>query len=360
MQVPRLVAAEDCLSDRSLSVLQTIASTQGPPLTLIEAANAKPYVLSRDELITRAARLARHFRDLGMQPGDKVVMLMPACVAFVTSLVALWFNGAVSVPVAHRSSSRGRAMWVDNLRHIIGAAKPRFVLGTDAALAAVAPLAGAGDARRPVIVSMSDLAEAAQNSADPELPAPPDVDRWAHCQFTSGSTGKPHGVVVSHQQIALNLQSAARRVGVREGDVFLSWLPLHHDMGFIGGLLFPLHLGIPSVLATTDVFARAPHVWPELISRYRVSMSPAPTFAYDLLATRVPDSRLQGLDLSCWRYAWVGAEPIFPRTLTGFRARFRMAGLPSYALAPCYGLADRKSTRLNSSHPSKSRMPSSA
>ena len=78
----------------------------------------------------------------------------------------------------------------------------------------------------------------------------------------------------------------------------------------------------------------------ELISRYRVSLSPAPTFAYELLATRVPDSRLRGLDLSSWRYAWVGAEPIFSKTLFGFQSRFRRYGLPEHALAPCYGLAE--------------------
>ncbi len=111
-------------------------------------------------------------------------------------------------------------------------------------------------------------------------------------------------------------------------------------MGFIGGLLFPLYKQIPQVLMPTESFARAPHLWLELISRYRVSLSPAPTFAYELLATRVPESRLSGLDLASWRYAWVGAEPIFSKTLFGFRSRFRRYGLPDDALAPCYGLAE--------------------
>jgi acyl-CoA synthetase (AMP-forming)/AMP-acid ligase II len=113
-------------------------------------------------------------------------------------------------------------------------------------------------------------------------------------------------------------------------------------MGFIGGLLFPLYNGIPQALVPTEAFLRAPQIWPKLITRFRATLSPAPTFAFELLATRVPESLLQkaSLDLSCWRYAWVGAEPIFPKTLSAFNSRFSRYGLRPNVVAPCYGLAE--------------------
>ena len=315
-----------------------LAGTSGPPLTILRGKENTPYVLSRDELIIRSARLASHFRDLGMEPEHRVLLLLPTDLAFVTSLMALWFVSAVSVPVVHHSSKKNHAVWLQKVRRIFETSQPRFVIGTEHALAAIGTVFD-GE-RQPVLISETEVLRITQGHGEPALPELPDEGALAHCQFTSGSTGEPKGILVRHGQIVANLAAAAERIGVREGDRFLSWLPLHHDMGFIGGLLFPLYEQIPQVLVPTESFARAPQLWLELISRYRVSLSPAPTFAYELLATRVPDSRLRGLDLSSWRYAWVGAEPIFSKTLFGFRSRFRRYGLPEHALAPCYGLAE--------------------
>ena len=273
-----------------------------------------------------------------MEPEDRVLLLLPTDLAFLTSLMALWFVSAVSVPVVHHSSKKTHAMWLQKVRRIFEASQPRFVIGTEHALAAIGTVFD-GE-RHPVLISENEVLRITQGHGEPALPELPDEGAFAHCQFTSGSTGEPKGILVRHGQIVANLSAAAERIGVREGDRFLSWLPLHHDMGFVGGLLFPLYEQIPQVLLPTEAFARAPHLWLELISRYRVSLSPAPTFAYELLATRVPDSRLRGLDLSSWRYARVGAEPIFSKTLFGFRSRFRPHGLPEHALAPCYGLAE--------------------
>ncbi|TDI38070.1 MAG: hypothetical protein E2P02_21355 [Acidobacteria bacterium] len=334
---PQVTQSEDSALHGSIP-RAVLAGTSGPALTILRGKELTPYVLSRDELITRSARLARHFRDLGMQPEQRVLLLLPTDLAFLTSLMALWFNSAVSVPVVHHSSKKNHAMWCQKVRRILETSQPRFVIGTEHALAAIGTLVD-GE-RHPVLISENEVLRIMEEPGEPALPELPDEGALAHCQFTSGSTGEPKGILVRHGQIVANLDAAAERIDLREGDRFLSWLPLHHDMGFIGGLLFPLYEQIPQVLLPTDSFARAPHLWLELISHYRVSLSPAPTFAYELLATRVSDSRLRGIDLSSWRYAWVGAEPIFQKTLFGFRSRFRRDGLPEHALAPCYGLAE--------------------
>jgi len=307
-------------------------------LTFIEGPDLTTSVVSRDEILSRSLRLAHGLRELGMEPGDRVLMMIPTGASFVTALFALWFNGAISVPVVHRASPRGLVGWRDKVSRIMRTVSPRFAIGTDDALAQID--ADDNPSLRCRRVPLSDFA-AIEARAPETLPEQlPDESATAHCQFTSGSTGNARGILITHGQIANNLASAAQRVGVHDDDRFLSWLPLHHDMGFIGGLLFPLYTGMHQVLVPTETFARAPHIWPQLIDRHRVSLSPAPTFAYELLTSRVPSSRLKGIDLSCWRYAWVGAEPVFAQTLAGFRARFAAFGFPSHALAPCYGLAE--------------------
>lgn len=328
---------EENLLDRSILEALTRA-TSAPSLTLFQAGHETPHVLTRDELVTKSARLARHFRGLGMEPQDRVLLLLPTGLAFLTSLLGLWFNGAVSVPVVHRSTRNAHASWLEKVRRIMRISKARFVIGTEEALKSVAMLAG--EAEAPVLLTDGEILQILRGRSEPALPDLPDSTAWAHCQFTSGTTGEPKGIMVRHDQITANLNAAATRLGVREGDRFLSWLPLHHDMGFIGGLLFPLHRQIPQVLLPTESFARAPHLWLDLITRHRVTLSPAPSFAFDLLATRIPDSRFHGVDLSSWRHAWIGAEPIFAKTLSGFRSRFQPYGLRDHVLAPCYGLAE--------------------
>jgi acyl-CoA synthetase (AMP-forming)/AMP-acid ligase II len=275
-----------------------------------------------------------------MERGDRVVLALPTGRAFVYSLMASWLNGAVSVPVAHRGTTKKPALWQQSLTEIIRCARPRYVIGTNESLSSIRNVFEQSEDA--AFVDDTFVLECAREIGDPDIPRLPDPDQPAHIQFTSGSTGSPKGIMIRHRQIVDNLRAAGNRVRVREEDRFLSWLPLHHDMGFIGGLLFPLYMKLAQALVPTEAFLSAPQIWPQLISKFRATLSPAPTFAFELLATRVPDRLLQraSLDLSCWRYAWMGAEPIFPKTLSAFASRFSSYGLPPHTLAPCYGLAE--------------------
>lgn len=328
-------------SDPATTVLNAVfADLNAPPLTLYSPHREEPQILSRDEWVSRSARLASHFRDLGMEGEDRVVFSLPTGSAFLYALMATWFNRAVSVPVAHRGTKKKPAVWRQTLGQILGSVKPRFVIGTEESLSSICDSIELPDDVH--LIRDSDVLESIKVVGDPKIPQLPEPDQLAHIQFTSGSTGCPKGILVRHRQIADNLRAAGDRVRVQGDDRFLSWLPLHHDMGFIGGLLFPLYSNIAQALVPTESFMRRPQVWPALISEFRATLSPAPTFAFELLATRVSDSALQKatLDLSCWRYAWMGAEPIFSKTLDAFTSRFRRYGLLPSALAPCYGLAE--------------------
>ncbi len=158
-------------------------------------------------------------------------------------------------------------------------------------------------------------------------------------QFSSGSTGHPKGVCLSFANLLANIEAIGAVMRPQESDAGVSWLPLHHDMGLIGCLLFTQFYGIPVVLMAPEFFIRMPARWLAALSQYRATMTSAPNFAYQLCSS-LPDSHVQGLDLSCMRAALVGAEPIRTSALRAFATRFAPHGFSSAAFVPTYGLAE--------------------
>jgi 1-acyl-sn-glycerol-3-phosphate acyltransferase len=161
----------------------------------------------------------------------------------------------------------------------------------------------------------------------------------AFLQYTSGSTGAPKGVVLTHGNLLANIR-AMSEASRAASDVFVSWLPLYHDMGLIGAWLGSLTLGMRAVLMSPLMFLARPTRWLKAISQERGTISAAPNFAYDLCARKIPDGELEGLDLSSWRLALNGAEMIHPDTLQRFSERFAPYGFRRESLFPVYGLAE--------------------
>ncbi|MDX6362769.1 MAG: hypothetical protein QOC85_1779, partial [Streptomyces sp.] len=171
----------------------------------------------------------------------------------------------------------------------------------------------------------------------PRQQSPDDV---AFVQYTSGSTREPRGVIVTHRSLLANNEAISTALGTTPGSRIGGWLPLHHDMGLVGQLLHALWLGGTAVLLSPVAFAKRPAHWLETISRYGLTVSGAPDFAYDLCVRRINDSQLAGLDLSGWQVAVNGGEPVSAATMRAFADRFAPAGLRPEALVPCYGLAE--------------------
>ena len=159
-------------------------------------------------------------------------------------------------------------------------------------------------------------------------------------QYTSGSTGDPKGVILSHDNLLANIRAMGRAAAVTSSDRFVSWLPLYHDMGLIGAWLATMYHAVPLVLMPPTSFLGRPSRWLWAIHRYRATISAGPNFAYEIAASKVRDDDLIGLDLSSWRLAFNGAEPVRAATLERFAARFAPYGFDRRALTPVYGLAE--------------------
>jgi len=159
-------------------------------------------------------------------------------------------------------------------------------------------------------------------------------------QYTSGSTGQPKGVVLTHENLLANVRAMGKAARAGSADVFVSWLPLYHDMGLIGGCFATMYLGFPVVLMSPLAFLSRPSQWLRAIHRHRGTISGGPNFSYELCLRRIPEHELEALDLSSWRFAFNGAEPVSPETMIQFEQRFGKYGFGRNVMSPVYGLAE--------------------
>ncbi|MBL8384414.1 MAG: AMP-binding protein [Burkholderiales bacterium] len=283
----------------------------------------------------RAAATACGLLAGGLERGAAVAIMLPTGADFFTAFFGILMAGGVPVPIYPplrwnriEDHLRRQAGIVANCRarvlvSVAEAARPARLL------AALVP----GLER---IASVAELCAAAAPAALPAL-APGDT---AFIQYTSGSTGAPKGVVLSHANLLANIRAMGEATAVDASDVFVSWLPLYHDMGLIGAWLGSLTHAMRLVAMPPQAFLARPAQWLRAIHAYRGTLSAAPNFAYEICASRLDEHELAGLDLSSWRWAFNGAEPVSPDTLARFAARFAACGFDARALAPVYGLAE--------------------
>ncbi|WP_250655393.1 AMP-binding protein [Alkalimarinus coralli] len=165
-------------------------------------------------------------------------------------------------------------------------------------------------------------------------------DEIAFLQYTSGSTGQPKGVTLTHANLLANIRAMGEATEVDSTDIFVSWLPLYHDMGLIGAWFTSLYYAMPLVLMSPLSFLVQPSRWLWTIANHRGSISAAPNFAFELCLKKIPEEKLKNLDLSSLRFLFNGAEPVSPRTIRQFSNKFVKYGFKARALAPVYGLAE--------------------
>uniref|UniRef100_UPI002ABD93A9 non-ribosomal peptide synthetase n=1 Tax=Paraburkholderia sp. J12 TaxID=2805432 RepID=UPI002ABD93A9 len=292
------------------------------------------------DLDRRARRIAALFQQRGAA-GERALLLADSGIDYVAAFFGCLYAGVIAVPVYAPESAREQHL--ARLRGIAGNCDARFVLTTSdieaksaEALTSIAPGAQVVAIDR---VCAEACADTALNAAA-IVPVTTGGDDLAFLQYTSGSTSAPKGVMVSHANILANEIAIQASLGVTADDVFVSWLPLYHDMGLIGALLQSIHSGIPLVLMSPQWFLERPVRWLDAISRYRGTISGGPDFSYRLCCERVRDTQMSGLDLSSWRVAFCGSEPVRHDTQEAFVERFVPARFDAGALYPCYGLAE--------------------
>jgi fatty-acyl-CoA synthase len=294
-------------------------------------------------LMKEACGIAASLLDRGLSNGDRVALVIPEVSEFVYGFFGIVAAGLVPVPLCPPAQAGDIATFAKQSQHIIQASRASAVITT----ADVAPLLGdgndAGDVGAlyrdtPTVLLLDDLKRGSPLGA----PVPVSLESTALLQFTSGSTALPKGVALTHGNIAGNVEGILGPAGLdaRDGDVAVSWLPLYHDMGLIGMLLSSLYAPADAVLMSPVLFLKRPSAWLDAISNYRGTVSFAPNFAYELCRRRVKSSQVESLDLSRWRVAGCGAEPIRPDTLQQFADYFAPAGFRSSSFLPSYGLAE--------------------
>ncbi|MFI9819148.1 AMP-binding protein [Streptomyces sp. NPDC052013] len=288
--------------------------------------------VSYAELADRTEALALRWAALGLSPGDRVVLLMAGARPFVLALGAALRAGLVAVPAAPPSFTSHGDAYRDHLRRLCRASGASVCLTEEAFTGSLREL------ELPCRVLPFEALTGARPGPSAAPPAPEDL---ALIQFTSGSTGRPNGVAVEHGRLLRHVRALSAALAVDpDADRGVSWLPVHHDMGLIGKIFTPLLTQTSTWYQSPMRFVRDPLGFLRLMSEVRGTISFAPNFAYGLLAAKAAGAPPAGLDLSAWRIAGCGAEPVAPGTLRRFAAAYAGSGFRAEALRPCYGMAE--------------------
>lgn len=260
-----------------------------------------------------------------METGDRVVLLYPSSIDFISSYLACLMAGITAVPAYPPQRD------VTALERICADCAPRLIVAdADIAERMAARFDNPG---APVRVIPGDIEpDSAMGRPEPA--------RIAMLQYTSGSTGHPKGVVVTHENLLSNLAAIEERFEVAEGSSGFSWLPMYHDLGLIGNVLIAAYTGSSLYFMAPAEIIQRPLLWLQAIDKFKVQYSGGPNFAYQLCVDRITPENLEGLDLSGWRVAFSGAEHVLSGTLDAFSQKFAECGFKRRAWLPAYGMAE--------------------
>ncbi len=333
---PRAEPAAQIEFSSFVDVLQHRAAEQpnDPAYIFLLDRGAERFSLSFAELYARARVVAGSLAERG-QKGDRAVLLFSPGLDFIVAFLACLLAGVIAVPmmVPRRASSR------DASAAILADCSPRFAMTRRDLLTNGRP-----DLTERFRIGQLDwvfVNSGIAGSEEPWTPLPfPARDEVAFLQYTSGSTSAPKGVIVSHGNLIENSEMIRIAFGNTRKSTHVSWVPLYHDMGLILNVLQSLYIGALCVLMAPVSFMQRPLSWLRAIHDYRAEVAGGPNFAFDLCVRRHRLEEIEGIDLSCWRVAFNGAEPVRATTIDRFASTFAPYGFDAKSIQPSYGMAE--------------------
>ncbi len=289
------------------------------------------------DLFGGASQIAAGLAARGISRGDTVALMLPTGFDFLRAFQGTLLLGAIAVPIYPPVRLDRLAEYAERQSAILRSAGVRIMITIARAKAIASVL-------KSIVPTLEDVVTAEEIAADPfaRLRMSPQSrpEDPAFIQYTSGSTGSPKGVLLTHANLMANIRAIGLGLDARPVEMGVSWLPLYHDMGLIGSWLFTMASAYPLALRSPLSFLSRPERWLHDIHRRRGTMSAAPNFAYELCVRRIRDEDIEGIDLSSWRCALNGAEPVRPETIDRFVHRFSKYGFRRETMMPVFGLAE--------------------
>ena len=285
----------------------------------------------------RTRKLAGSLQSLGLRKGDRLALILPESDEFVFTFLAALRAGIVPVPIYPPTGLGQLSGYVNNTQHIVRKSAAKCMI----TIPMIKPMLGSVQEACPDLEKVLTFNSLRDERSDFK-PVTVHIDDTAFLQFTSGSTNKPKGVVLSHANLLANARSIMSEglKAVPGEDTGFTWLPLFHDMGLIGFVLGPMVFATEVTFMSPLLFLKRPSIWARGMSKFGGSITFGPNFAYALSVKRVKPKDLEGVDLSRWRVAGCGAEPIRAETLDSFTDFYAPYGFKKTAFLPAYGLAE--------------------
>jgi acyl-CoA synthetase (AMP-forming)/AMP-acid ligase II len=297
-----------------------------------------------DEVVLSYEDLDRHARSIGallqssIKAGDRALLLFPPGIDFIAAFFGCLYAKIIAIPVypPHPARIEISLPIIQRIVADAGAAAVLLNISLFDAINSRNAIRAEFSNMKLLVTDNDEMDSWAEQWQQPEIRS----NDISFLQYTSGSTTTPKGVMLSHSNLLHNMGLIEKCFGVSSETHAVIWLPPYHDMGLIGGILQPLYSGIPVTLMPHMMFLQRPFRWLQTISRFHATMSTGPNFAYDLCIRKIKPEQRELLDLSRWEVAFIGAEPVYHKTLDQFADYFAPCGFRREAFLPCYGLAE--------------------
>jgi 1-acyl-sn-glycerol-3-phosphate acyltransferase len=305
-------------------------------LTLLEDESTVLGTTTYGQLAQAARGVAAGLIVRNILPGDRIALMLPTSLDFFAAFFGVLYAGAVPVAIYPPTRMSQLEEHMGRQAGILRNAGATVLITVPEAIGLGSLLRGRVETLR-LVESVAMITAGAQAT---EFPAVVDGGTTAFVQYTSGSTGDPKGVVLSHANLLANIRALGAALDASSEDIFISWLPLYHDLGLIGAWLGSLYFGAAYYVMSPLSFLVRPESWLWAVHRFGGTLSAAPNFAFELCVNEIEDDNIHGLDLSSLRVVANGAEPVSIQTLRRFTARFAKYGFRPEAMCPAYGLAE--------------------